>query len=267
MRVFAISDLHVDHAENDRWVSGISSWDYRNDVLICAGDVAQTEKMLANALDRLRSRFHEVVYVPGNHELWITGSRQSHSIEKFNQVLAVAKSCGIRTEPLELESVCIVPLLAWYDHSYGEPGEEMLRRWSDYHLCAWPEKFDQRRITEYFLALNLRFLKACTMPVISFSHFVPRADFLPAADSSRGFLRPVLGTDLIDAQVRELGSFLHIYGHYHVNRRSQLENVTYINNAFGYPRETHIAAKRLMCVFDTEKSNGGSPEVCHEYYG
>jgi hypothetical protein len=143
----------------------------------------------------------------------------------------------------------------------------MLRRWSDYHLCAWPEEFDQRRITDYFLTLNSRFLKPRTVPVISFSHFVPRADLLPDADSSRGFLRPVLGTDRIDAQVRELGSFLHIYGHYHVNRRDQLENVTYINNAFGYPRETHIVAKKLMCVFDSERSNGGRPQVRYEYYG
>jgi predicted phosphodiesterase len=257
----------VDHAENNRFVSGISSWDYRNDVLICAGDVAQTEQVLGRALEQLRNRFQEVVYVPGNHELWIIRGQHSHSIEKFDQVQAVARSCGVRTEPLELETVCIVPLLAWYDHSYGEPNEDMLRRWSDYHLCAWPEEFDQRRITDYFLTLNSRFLKPRTVPVISFSHFVPRADLLPDADSSRGFLRPVLGTDRIDAQVRELGSFLHIYGHYHVNRRDQLENVTYINNAFGYPRETHIVAKKLMCVFDSERSNGGRPQVRYEYYG
>src|SRR5207244_12062509 len=193
MRVFAISDLHVEHAENDRWVSAISSWDFRRDVLICAGDVAQTETLLESGLKRLRSRFQEVVYVPGNHELWIADRGQRNSVDKFHQVQALARSCGVQTEPLDLEAVSIVPLLAWYDHSYGEPGEEILRRWSDYYLCSWPDQFDQRKITEYFLALNVRFLKPRTRPVISFSHFVPRADFLPAADSSRGFLRPVLG--------------------------------------------------------------------------
>ncbi|HEV2963206.1 MAG TPA: metallophosphoesterase [Candidatus Angelobacter sp.] len=261
MRVFAISDLHTEYAENDHWVSGISSWDHRNDVLICAGDVAQTEKLLGSALERLRSRFQEVVYLPGNHELWVTSRGQRNSMEKFHQVQALARSCGVQTEPLDLEAVSIVPLLAWYDHSYGQPGEEMLRRWSDYHLCSWPEQFDQRRITEYFLALNLRFLRPRTRPVISFSHFVPRADLLPAADSSRAFLRPVLGTDLIDAQIRALGSFLHIYGHYHLNNRSHWDNVTYINNAFGYPREADITAKRLLCVFDTETSNGGPGRI------
>lgn len=253
MRVFATSDLHVEHAENDRWVSGISTWDYQKDVLICAGDVAQSEQLLGRALERLRERFQEVVYVPGNHELWVAGRRQNNSIEKFHEVLTIARSCGVRTEVLDLDTVSIVPLLAWYDHSYGEPNEELLQRWSDYHLCSWPEQFDQRRITEYFLAQNVRHLKPRPQPVISFSHFVPRSDFLPDAGSSRGFLRPVLGTDLIDAQIRELGSFLHIYGHYHVNNRSQREKTVYINNAYGYPREAHITAKKLMCVFDSEK--------------
>jgi predicted phosphodiesterase len=267
MRVFAISDLHVEHAENDAWVSAISTWDYRNDVLICAGDVAQREQLLGRALERLRSRFQAVVYVPGNHELWVADRQKGSSVGKFYQVQALARGCGVHTEPLDLEAVSIVPLLAWYDHSYDEPGEELLQRWSDYHLCFWPEQFDQPRITEYFLALNRPFLKARPQPVISFSHFVPRADFLPAAESSRGFLRPVLGTGLIDAQVRQLGSFLHIYGHYHVNNRSERDNVTYINNAYGYPREAHIAAKKLVCVFDTEKSNGGRPQVCYEHCG
>lgn len=258
MRVFAISDLHVEHAENNRWVSGISAWDYRNDVLICAGDVAQNEKLLGSVFERLRHRFQAIVYVPGNHELWVdrrpeSGWQGENSIDKFHRVQALARACGIRTEPLDLETVSLVPLLAWYDHSYGIPSENLLQMWSDYHLCSWPEQFDQPRIAEYFLALNQPFLKTRPQPVISFSHFVPRADFLPAAESSRGFLRPVLGTNLIDAQVRQLGSFLHIYGHYHVNNRTERDNVTYINNAYGYPREVHIAAKKLVCVFDTEK--------------
>src|ERR1700724_1847105 len=140
MRVFAISDLHVEHAENDRWVSGISTWDFRSDVLICAGDVAQKAKLLGSAFGRLRHRFREVVYVPGNHELWVGGRQEGSSIDKFHQVQALARDSGIHTEPLEFEKFSLVPLLAWYDHSYGEPGEELLQRWSDYHVCSWPEQ-------------------------------------------------------------------------------------------------------------------------------
>ena len=36
------------------------------------------------------------------------------------------------------------------------------------------------------------------------------------------------------------------------NRKVEIDGVTYINNAFGYPQETRIAKKELVCVYDTE---------------
>jgi predicted phosphodiesterase len=52
----------------------------------------------------------------------------------------------------------------------------------------------------------------------------------------------------LDTQLRQLGSTLHIYGHSHVNRRIDIDGITYINNAFGYPQETRITAKQLLCI-------------------
>ena len=39
MRVFAISDLHVDYKENRRWVQRLSNCDFTDDVVIVAGDI------------------------------------------------------------------------------------------------------------------------------------------------------------------------------------------------------------------------------------
>ena len=61
-------------------------------------------------------------------------------------------------------------------------------------------------------------------------------------------LPPVLGSALIHAQVRRCGASLHIYEHSQVNRRWSVDGVTYVNTAFGYPRETDIAAKLLLQV-------------------
>src|SRR5262245_3159141 len=36
-----------------------------------------------------------------------------------------------------------------------------------------------------------------------------------------------------------------------------LDGVNYINNAFGYPSETRIAAKRLVCIYDKEAARTG----------
>ncbi len=39
MRVFALSDIHIDYHENEQWLSRLSSMDYQEDILILAGDV------------------------------------------------------------------------------------------------------------------------------------------------------------------------------------------------------------------------------------
>jgi predicted phosphodiesterase len=60
------------------------------------------------------------------------------------------------------------------------------------------------------------------------------------------YLYPVLGSNRLERRVRAIGSRIHIYGHSHLNRNVQLDGVAYINNAFGYPSETRIAAKTLL---------------------
>lgn len=82
--------------------------------------------------------------------------------------------------------------------------------------------------------------------VITFSHFLPRADILPAGGKLRMLLRPVLGTTHLEHQLRRRNS-LHIFGHSHVNCRVEIDGVTYVSNAFGYPDETLRVAKRLLC--------------------
>jgi len=250
MRIFAISDLHVDYAENERWVTQLSTWDYQQDVLICAGDVAHTTSDVAKALLALRNRFNSVVYLPGNHELWVKHEPGKTSLEKFQEIMRLAAESGVQTQPLHLKEVSLVPVLAWYDYSFGSPSSELLERWADFHVCIWPEHFDQARLTAHFLAQNSPFASEDDRKIISFSHFVPRNDLLPASGRTMDLLRPVMGSDAIDVYIRKLGSSMHIYGHYHVNRRSERDNILYINNALGYPSEHHISAKQLLCIYE-----------------
>jgi len=70
--------------------------------------------------------------------------------------------------------------------------------------------------------------------------------YIPA---DKRMLYPVLGSSLLEAQLRVLDSKLHVYGHSHVNRQVRIDGVTYINNAFGYPNETRITAKQLLCIY------------------
>ncbi len=252
MRVFTVSDLHVDYEENDRWVSQISQSDYTGDVLLCPGDISHHISSVRRTLERLRRCFREVVYVPGNHELWLQKRENTDSIVRFNDVLAVAADCGVYTQPLLTGGLALVPLFAWYDFSFGSPSSHLRSAWVDFHACSWPGAMEAPEVAEYFRSLNHPAIRTYDEPVISFSHFVPREELLPRPESSRAFLRPVLGSEAIDTQLRQLGSRMHIYGHYHVNGRREFDGVTYINNSFGYPTETYITAKELVCVATSE---------------
>jgi len=87
--------------------------------------------------------------------------------------------------------------------------------------------------------------------VITFSHFMPRIDLMPSIiPEKKRFLYPVLGTTILEKQIRAIRPRIHIYGHTHVNRRIERDGILYINNAFGYPRETRITRKRLVRVME-----------------
>jgi|SRR5215212_1304431 len=95
MRVFAVSDLHIDYEANARWVAELSTADYQDDVLILAGDVTDTLRLLDWCLATLAKRFRKVLFVPGNHDLWVLREeRVKTSFEKFEEVCAVVESTG-----------------------------------------------------------------------------------------------------------------------------------------------------------------------------
>jgi len=78
LRVFVVSDLHTDYDENLKWVESLSSVDYKDDVLLVAGDVAETYNMFFVTMSLLRERFEHVFYVPGNHDLWCRREGQNY---------------------------------------------------------------------------------------------------------------------------------------------------------------------------------------------
>lgn len=73
MCIFAVSDLHTDFAENRRRLQRISSVFYLRDVLVAGGDFADDLRIIDWTLRKLRSQFCAVFYIPGNHELWVSG--------------------------------------------------------------------------------------------------------------------------------------------------------------------------------------------------
>ena len=252
MRIHAISDIHVDFAANARWVSDLSLHDYRDDVLILAGDIADELGLLTRCFRELARRFRAVLYVPGNHDLWVSRGAAADSFEKLRQVRERAIDSDVQLGPYSVGSVSIVPLMGWYDYSFGAPSAELLDLWMDQWACRWPEGFDAPALARLFADSNGELLAARNDDVISFSHFVPRIDLMPSYIPARHRLvYPVLGSSLIEEQIRVLRSGLHVYGHSHVNRDMGLDGVRYVNNALGYPSETRISGRRLACIYES----------------
>ena len=248
-RVFAVSDIHVDFEANARWVRQLSCSDYRNDLLILAGDVTHKLLELASCLRTLAARFAKVLFVPGNHDLWVLGERAGTSLHKFAEIAAMVEANGATMQPHWQGKVLFVPLFGWYDYSFGEPSDDLRETWMDYRACRWPDAYGPEDAAVHFTRLNPRVDSQAAERVITFSHFLPRIDLVPAFVPRRHrLLDPVLGSTRLERQLRELDSEIHVYGHSHINRSVCIDGVTYVNNAFGYPGENRICARELLCI-------------------
>jgi hypothetical protein len=238
MRIFAVSDLHTDFAENRRRLQRISSTSYLRDVLLVAGDIADDLRIIDWTLRRLSSQFGQVFYVPGNHELWVRDGEYD-SVEKFRQVLRLCDEIGIHTRPGRAGKNWIVPLFSWYESDYDRQGEgdvSSLEGWADFYFCKWPVGVES--VSEYFLNLNESRIKEYDGPVITLSHFLPRRELLPSVErlSFKG-LPLVAGAPALDRQIRALNAVTHVFGHSHIDFDHVIEGVRYIHHAFDYPRE------------------------------
>lgn len=253
MRIFAISDLHTDFSANRALLDELPRREYGSDVLLVAGDIADRLAVIGDTLGVLRSRFSEVFYAPGNHELWVR-DEPGDSLEKLGRVLRLCERLGVRTDPAQVGGAWVVPLFSWYSPDFDEGGEEAdpkeMEGWADNYFCKWPAGIPS--VAEYFLKMNEPRVRRYAGPVISLSHFLPRRDLLPPTSRLlfRG-LPKVSGCAGLDAQIRRLGSAVHVFGHSHINRDLVIDGVRYVQNALRYPRERGGAGFPLKTVWES----------------
>lgn len=270
IRIFTVSDLHVDYDANMAWVNELSATEYANDVLVLAGDISDDIDKLEIVFSALLERFTHVFFVPGNHDLWVRAESGIDSRMKLDRVLQLCKAQGIKTEPFKLGSngnaVWIVPLFSWYVKP--EEGMESLfvskqgrdltmMMWSDNSFIKWPAAANGDTMATHLHALNeARLRTQFDAPVISFSHFLPRTDLIfplkaeMDATLKSSHYRPspfnfsrVAGSSTLETQIRRLGSAIHVYGHQHRNRVRRIDGVTYISHCLGYPQEREQGLK------------------------
>jgi len=259
-RLYAVSDLHVDYARNRDWVADLGRENFEDSVLLLAGDVGHRLERIRDTFSVLTAMFKKVFFVPGNHDLWVSGDCVD-SLEKYHQLEAVCREAGVLRQPGMIGSgnslVQIVPLDSWYQEPedsndslfLGRNGDEIWRdAWADYRRILWPVNSVSGGIFQFLAGSNREIERhAEHVPIVTFSHFLPRSELLRGqitASSSRmreprhafNFSR-VAGSRAIDREIRSLKSSVHIYGHQHRNRDRLIEGVRYVSHCLGYPAE------------------------------
>lgn len=238
MRIFAVSDLHTDFKENRLLLARMSKSAYRKDTLLVAGDIADRIDIIAETLLLLRSRFAQVFYVPGNHELWVRDGR-GDSIQKLSRVVEICERLGVSTRPGHAGGSWVVPLFSWYDESFDVDGSgdtASLEGWADRYFCKWPAGIGS--VSDFFLKMNEPHIRHYPSPVISLSHFLPRRELLPPTKRLRfKGLPKVAGCLKLDGQLRRLNSLVHVSGHSHINHDRMIDGIRYVQHALKYPSE------------------------------
>ncbi|KAK1384115.1 Metallophos domain-containing protein [Heracleum sosnowskyi] len=296
LRVFVLSDLHTDYSENMTWVKHISIATHKKDVLLVAGDVAETFKNFVQTMSLLKDRFEYVFYVPGNHDLWCRWEKEDYhdSLEKLNNLLDACKRLGVETSPMAIDGLGIIPLFSWYHESFDREEEitgvripplEMACK--DFHACKWPDQLSKEGISlaQYFDTMNnsnqnaISEIQRTCNQIVSFSHFLPRQELCP---EKRMLFYPnlpkIIGSDFLEKRVRSIhsvegsNSACHVFGHTHFCWDAVLDGIRYVQAPLAYPRER----KRRMnggedwlpfCIYsDGQLADPLSPCCWSDYY-
>ncbi|XP_022841597.1 uncharacterized protein LOC111365349 isoform X2 [Olea europaea var. sylvestris] len=242
-RVFVVSDLHTDYIENMTWVRSLSSNIYKKDVLIVAGDVAETCSNFVLTMSLLRERFQHVFFVPGNHDLWLRREKHNYfdSLYKLDKLLDACERLGVETKPSIVDGLGIIPLYSWYHEAC-----------KDFHVCRWPDGLEngESSLALYFDSMNdknwntVKDIQRRCSHTVSFSHFIPRLELCP---EKRMLFYPnlpkIIGSNFLETRIRSIhgdvgnASACHVFGHTHFCWDTTLDGIRYVQAPLAYPRE------------------------------
>ena len=91
MKLWATSDLHVGYDENRRVVEDLPA--YPDDWLIIAGDTGETPTHLDFVLKTLQPKFAQLIWAPGNHDLWTPNTlpQERRGVAHYERLVALCQ--------------------------------------------------------------------------------------------------------------------------------------------------------------------------------
>jgi 3',5'-cyclic AMP phosphodiesterase CpdA len=254
--LLAVSDLHVSYAENRRIAERLRPGS-PDDWLIVAGDVGDLFADIEATLRSLRDRFAQVIWAPGNHELWTPPSDpvQLRGEARYRALVRMCRDAGVFTPEDEYPvwageggPVAVASLFQLYDYSFRVPGadskEESLKRaYAAGVVCTdemllhpdpYPSRedwcYDRVRETERRLdALDP------ALPTVLVSHWPlvrQPTDVLWYPEFAQW-----CGTERTAGWHTRYRAVVAVYGHLHIPRTTEYDGVRFEEVSLGYPRE------------------------------
>jgi 3',5'-cyclic AMP phosphodiesterase CpdA len=254
--LFATSDLHVRHPDNRAVVEAMRPTS-DDDWLLVVGDVGEYAADIRWALELLASRFAQVIWVPGNHELW-TPARDPialRGVARYWYLVDLCRELGVLTpeDPYPVWDgpggpVRIAPLFLLYDYTFRPAGttnkqEALAFAYSTGVVCSdesllhpdpYPTMDDWCRAR---IAATHDRLAACPadLPMVLVNHF-------PLVREPTRVLRypefaQWCGTELTADWHLRWHAVAVVYGHLHIPRTTWYDGVRFEEVSLGYPRE------------------------------
>ena len=260
MRLLAIADLHLSNPVNRSALADMPA--HPDDWLILVGDVGDTPEQLEFALETLLPRFAQLLWVPGNHDLWTTPDDpcRLRGVERYEHLVSICRARGVSTPedpfPVFTDGAgadCTVALLfALYDYTFRPPGVSRAAAlpWAlaDGVVCSderllFPDPHPTR---EAWCADRVRYSEsrlaaACqsNRPLILVNHFPLRQEHAVLPAVPRFCLW--CGTTQTEDRHRRFNALAVVYGHLHIRRTSTCDGVLFHEVSLGYPRQWNQA--------------------------
>ncbi len=275
MKIGLTSDLHSDVTSLNKQILPyiVEAVEGANlDLFILAGDLSPNLLELTKIL----AAFSESnlacpkLFVPGNHDIWVTKHTHVTSEQKYCAIEKVCYECGfhpLSADPLVVNDLGFCGTIGWYDYSFKQKAHKIpIERyaakqlfgvvWNDLKYAKWGA--DDVEIAHRFeneLQSQIKTAKDSVLRIVVITHHVPFQTCVRYSGKLPwDFFSAFMGSQELGEICQKETLVTHaLFGHTHFPIHQQIGGVTAICSPIGYLYELPIqglsayARERLAC--------------------